>query len=117
MADRPEHQTPSFLKFYSKVLYTAVTELFELRHKFDKAVLVLLSIVTYFSKEIADRLGTAWNGLSRWWAIAPVVAVLLYRLLRENYSRFLEQTERANQAALDVKKISAELERLKDDLR
>lgn len=51
-------------------------------------VTFVVFLVTLFNKEVAHKLEAHWHGLSRWYSIIPVAALLVYRLMRANYTHF-----------------------------
>jgi len=48
----------------------------------------VVAVIALLNKEIASSLQTQWNGVSRWWAVAPIALLVLYRLLRRNYDNY-----------------------------
>ena len=53
----------------------------------------MVFFVTLLSSQLATRLQTEWKGLSKWWALAPIGLLLVYRLLRANYDHFEQVTK------------------------
>jgi hypothetical protein len=88
----------SFWQFYSSVLVGALTEAYSAADKVIAGAAVVIFFAALFSKELARRLETGWEGLSRWWAIAPVCVLLIYRALRANYERFESEVRRGDTA-------------------
>ncbi len=81
------------LRFYWRLCRTAVRELFNASERIVTALAVVLFLVTWFNRDIAKKLATDWEGLSRWWSIAPVLALVTLRLMKANYAAY--ESERA----------------------
>jgi hypothetical protein len=75
-------------RFYKHVIVSAFTEAWNATDKIIAKTAVFLFIVGLINREAVRWLTTTWDGVSRWWSIAPIVALVLYRLLRKNYERF-----------------------------
>src|SRR4051812_32449399 len=57
--------------------------------------LLIAAILVFFNPEIAQAVGD-WNGVSRWWAILILAALVLYALAHGHYER---TTQRENAAS------------------
>lgn len=114
----PEHSKPQgFFGFYGSVLKEAITGFFDAKENWEKAMIATLTIIAYFSKDIAQKLRLGWEGLSRWWALVPIAVLLLIRLLKGNYERFEEAIKREQNALAESETLRKEVRELKDDLR
>lgn len=76
------------LQFYLRLCRTAVAELFRAGERVVTGSAVVLFFMTWFNRDIAKKLANDWEGLSRWWSIAPVAILMTYRLARANYAAF-----------------------------
>jgi hypothetical protein len=80
-------------KFYGRILRSALFEFWSVTDKAIAAAAVALFFIGIFNRKWADKVVTAWNGISPWWSLVPIAILVAYRLLRANYEKFaaLEQ--------------------------
>lgn len=90
--DKP-YARVGFLKYYRGLLRQAPEETLTATEKLQGWGALVLAIAAFFSKELAEWLETEWAGLSRWWAVVPIVIFVGYRFLRINYENLEEIRE------------------------
>ena len=78
----------SFMSFYVSLVKWTLTEAYGVIDAFLTFVAFALFLVALFNRELAHRLETNWQGLSRWYSIVPVAALLAYRVMKANYAHF-----------------------------
>jgi hypothetical protein len=66
------------------------------------AVAFVVFIVAMFSHELSHILELKWAGASRWWSIAPLIVLLLWRMITANYDLFENQVERVAALKLEL---------------
>lgn len=107
-------ETPkSFWRFYGSLFLWAITEAYSATDRVLTGVAVLTFIATLVSKELGRQITIRWQGLSRWWSLAPILALVGYRLLRANYAHFEAIVHKFDAATLDLSTTRAELEEAK----
>lgn len=105
--------------FYRRIFVSAVSEFQSVKTKTLLWVAVGLSIVGFFNQQIADKVSRTWNGVSRWWSLAPIGFFVAYRILRANYESFsaLEQRVKRHEDEEEIQSTLGELLAEGADLR
>jgi|SRR5208282_1776645 len=76
-------------KFYLRILWSACTEFWGATDKTIAASTVVLFLIGLFNQKLVERIMTTWNGVSPWWSLVPIGLLVVYRLLRANYEKFV----------------------------
>src|SRR5437899_1029762 len=98
-------------KFYRGVAISAFKEFWTATDDIIAAIAVISFFAILLSRKYGEKLVTAWNGVSPWWSLIPIGLLLIYRLLRANYEKFiaLEKNIARQATAGEVKKRIEEL--------
>jgi hypothetical protein len=100
----------SFMSFYFSLFKRTFTEAYGAIDSYLTFIAAVLFLVALFNKELAHRVETNWQGLSRWYSIIPLGALLTYRVMRANYAHFENAVE-------DLDSIRAELRVERDHIQ
>ena len=111
-------ETPkSFWRFYGSLFSWAITEAYSATNRVLTGVVVLTFMATLVNKELGRQITTQWKGLSRWWSLVPILALLGYQLLRANYAHFEAIVGKFDAATLALSATRAELEEVKKNAK
>jgi hypothetical protein len=84
------------VKFYLRILWTAITEFWGATDRALAAVAVVLFFVGIGNQKLVERIVTTWNGISPWWSLLPIGVFALYRVLRANYEAYVALERKVN---------------------
>lgn len=65
-------------------------------------VAVAFTLVTLANPELVKRISVTWEGFSRWWALVPIIFLMVWRLMRANFDAY--DTARSELASLKGKR-------------
>lgn len=92
-------------RFYLRIVGGAV--MFVVRKKWRVLGIVLLVMVPVLVNRSFSYLVGDWEGISPWWALAPVGALLGYGMLRVNHDRFEAEREALQVERHEVRRLQA----------
>jgi hypothetical protein len=75
-------------QFYRSVVRSAFKEFWTATDQVLTAIAVLTFFGVLANRKYAEKLVTAWNGISPWWSVIPIALLVVYRLLRANYEKY-----------------------------
>jgi hypothetical protein len=75
-------------KFYKAVMQSAIKEFWTATDQMLTAIAVLSFFGILANRKYAEKIVTAWNGISPWWSTIPIFLLVVYRLLHANYEKY-----------------------------